>query len=99
MVVNATLAAMAKHAEKPGVSVYQVASLVANPIRVEDIFDIIFEHFKYNPFADNKGKPLKSPKKLILLNTMEDFYQQALGTASNSTTTVSSKQQQYFIFI
>ena len=44
MVVNATLAAMAKHAGKPGVSVYQVASSVANPIRVEDIFDIIFEH-------------------------------------------------------
>lgn len=89
MVVNATLAAMAKHAGKPGIGIYQVASSVANPIRVEEIFDIIFEHFKYNPFADNKGKPLRSPKKLILLNSMEDFYRQALGTASNSPTTTA----------
>ncbi|KAH9326758.1 hypothetical protein KI387_006936, partial [Taxus chinensis] len=46
MVVNATLAAVAKHAGKPGIHVYHVASSVANPIKLQHVVEAIFEHFK-----------------------------------------------------
>lgn len=83
MVVNATLAAMAKHAGKRGVKVYHVASSVANPIRIGEFFKIIFEHFKRNPYIDSKGNPVRLLKQLSCVNTMEN-YRQALDTAFNS---------------
>jgi fatty acyl-CoA reductase len=87
MVVNATLAAMAKHAGKRGVKVYHVASSVANPIRVREFVKILFEHFKRNPYIDSKGNPVRL-KQLSCVNTMEN-YRQALDTAFNSPSNVS----------
>ena len=84
MVVNATLAAIAKHTGKPDLKVYQVASSVANPIRLGKFFNIIFEHFKRNPYIDHKGKPVRLLKEITCLDTMEDFCGHDLNTSSSS---------------
>jgi hypothetical protein len=42
MVVNATLAAMVKHVGKLGISIYHVASSIANPVRLGNILKILF---------------------------------------------------------
>ena len=56
---------MENHVGKPYIGVYQVSSSVENPITLKEIFDIEFEHFKCNPFIDNKGKSLISVNKLF----------------------------------
>lgn len=68
MVVNATLAAMVKHAGKPGVNIYHVASSIANPVSFRNIAKIVFEHFKYNPYIDKKGEPIKLVKEITCLS-------------------------------
>ncbi|KAH9326773.1 hypothetical protein KI387_006951, partial [Taxus chinensis] len=72
MVVNATLAAMAKHAGKPGLDVYHVGSSVANPLKFGELARLVTQHFKSNPYLDNKGKPV-TVKKLQLFKDLEDF--------------------------
>lgn len=90
MVVNATLAAMAKHAGKPGVRVYHVASSVGNPLRLGEVFKIVFEHFKCNPYIDHNGKPVRLLKEMTWINTMEN-YRQALDIAFDCPSRVSCK--------
>eukprot|EP00253_Pinus_taeda_P004114 PITA_04114 len=94
MVVNATLAAMAKHAGKPGLKVYQVASSVANPIRVGKVINIIFEHFKCNPYIDNKEKPIRLMKAITCVHTMEDFCGHDWDTSPSSKDGLSSSIEQ-----
>lgn len=88
MVVNATLAAMAKHAGNCGLKVYHVASSVVNPLTVRECFKIIFEHFKCNPYIDGKGNPVKLLKQLTCVNTMEN-YGQALEAAISSRNNIA----------
>lgn len=75
MVVNATLAAMAKHgaAGKPESNIYQVASSVVNPLSFRDITKLIFEHFNSSPFIDSTtGTPIRvAPMEAF--SSMEDF--------------------------
>ncbi|KAK9286230.1 hypothetical protein L1049_014616 [Liquidambar formosana] len=58
MVVNATMAAMAKHgiAGQPGLSVYQVASSLVNPLVFNDVINFSRDYFTASPFMDSKGK-------------------------------------------
>ncbi|KAL3623807.1 Fatty acyl-CoA reductase 2 [Castilleja foliolosa] len=74
MVVNATLAAMAKHGSsgKPEYSIYQVASSVVNPLVFGDLFNFFYEHFNSSPFIDPSGTPVRVPK-MKLFSSMEDF--------------------------
>ncbi|KAK4373040.1 hypothetical protein RND71_008424 [Anisodus tanguticus] len=75
MVVNATLAAMAKHGAegKPGSSsVYQVASSAVNPLVFKDLARMLFDHFNRSPYTDSKGRPIHVPK-MSLLRSMEDL--------------------------
>lgn len=74
MVVNATLAAMAKHGTegKPGSSVYQVASSAVNPLVFKDLARMLFDHFNRSPYIDSKGRPIHVPK-MTLLRSMEDL--------------------------
>lgn len=88
MVVNATLAAIAKHAGNCGLKVYHVASSVVNPLTMGEFFKIIFEHFKCNPYIDGKGNPVKLLKQLTCLNTMEN-YGQALEAAISSRNNIA----------
>ncbi|XP_062221145.1 fatty acyl-CoA reductase 2, chloroplastic-like [Phragmites australis] len=61
MVVNATLASMAKHgrARGPaaGMHVYQVSSS-ANPLPFRDLFRFFFQHFTRWPLIDAAGQPI-----------------------------------------
>ncbi|KAF6150201.1 hypothetical protein GIB67_023156 [Kingdonia uniflora] len=74
MVVNATLAAMAKHgaAGKPGMNVYQIASSVVNPLEFQDLAILLYEHFNTTPYMDSRGRPINVPK-MKLFSSMEDF--------------------------
>ncbi|CAH9063346.1 unnamed protein product [Cuscuta europaea] len=72
MVVNATLAAMAKHgiAGKPGTNIYQIASSVVNPLVFKDLARLLYEHFHSKPYIDSKGKPIDVPT-MKLFSSME----------------------------
>lgn len=74
MVVNATLAAMAKHgaAGKPGINIYQIASSVVNPLVFGNLAKLLFEHFNSSPCIDSRGKPVHVPK-MKLFGSMDDF--------------------------
>ena len=72
--VNATLAAMAKHgqAQKPDINVYQIASSVVNPLVLKELMGLFYEHFKSSPCLDANGKPIQvQPVKLF--RSKEDF--------------------------
>ncbi|KAI3446393.1 hypothetical protein Pfo_003058 [Paulownia fortunei] len=86
MVVNATLAAMAKHGEdgKPEYSVYQVASSVVNPLVFRDLAKLLYEHFNSSPFMDSTGSPVRVPK-MKLFSSMEDFSSHLWRHAINRT--------------
>eukprot|EP00253_Pinus_taeda_P021293 PITA_21293 len=96
MVVNATLAAMAKHAGKAGVKVYHVASSVANPLRLGEIVTIIFEHFKCNPYIDHNGKPIRLLKEMTLINTMEN-YRLVLDTTFDSPSSINGSSSEHIV--
>ncbi|KAJ7545775.1 hypothetical protein O6H91_08G009800 [Diphasiastrum complanatum] len=68
MVVNATLAAMAKHIRQPGLRVYQIGSSVVNPLVFERIAKLLYQHFRSQPFMDQKGKPIIMPKLRLFKN-------------------------------
>ncbi|KAL8482679.1 hypothetical protein ACS0TY_025640 [Phlomoides rotata] len=54
IVVNATIAAIAKHGlmHKPDLAVYQMASSVVNPLRYSDFFEYIYEYFNSDPLIE-----------------------------------------------
>ncbi|XP_034693380.1 fatty acyl-CoA reductase 2 [Vitis riparia] len=74
MVVNATLAAMARHggSGKAETNIYQIASSVVNPLIFQDLASHFYEHFKSSPFLDNKGNPIHVPI-MKLFSSIEDF--------------------------
>lgn len=74
MVVNATLAAIARHGmvQKSGINVYQIASSVVNPLAFEDLAKLLYEHYNSTPYMDSKGSPIHVPS-MKLFKSMEDF--------------------------
>ncbi|PIN12715.1 Acyl-CoA reductase [Handroanthus impetiginosus] len=77
MVVNATLAAIAKHGAvrnpaESNYNIYQVASSVANPIVYRDLFKYFYEHFHSLPIIDSKGSPVHVPP-LKFFSSMDDL--------------------------
>ncbi|EOY09601.1 Jojoba acyl CoA reductase-related male sterility protein [Theobroma cacao] len=74
MVVNATLAAIARHGmtPKPDISIYHIASSVVNPLVFQDLARLLYEHYSSSPFLDSKGSPIHVPS-VKLFNSMEDF--------------------------
>ncbi|KAK4834436.1 hypothetical protein QYF36_022688 [Acer negundo] len=77
MVVNATLAAIARHGtlQKPDINVYQIASSVVNPLIFQDLARLIYEHYNSSPHLDSKGRPINVPS-MKLFSSMEDFSEQ-----------------------
>ncbi|KAL9237873.1 hypothetical protein vseg_012370 [Gypsophila vaccaria] len=74
MVVNATIAAIAKHgmSGKSEISVYQVASSVVNPLVYRYLGDLIHRHFTNCPCLDTQGRPIQvEPFKFY--ESMDDF--------------------------
>ncbi|KVI00065.1 Fatty acyl-CoA reductase [Cynara cardunculus var. scolymus] len=75
MVVNATLAAMAKHVtggKSEENYVYHIASSVVNPLVFKDLARLLYEHFNSSPCLDLKGRPVNVPI-MQLYRSMEDF--------------------------
>ncbi|XP_078434232.1 jojoba acyl CoA reductase-related male sterility protein [Wolffia australiana] len=56
MVVNATLAAMAKHVGKSGTHEFHVASSAVNPLVFRDLAAALFDHFTASPIVDSAGR-------------------------------------------
>eukprot|EP00268_Persea_americana_P011331 TRINITY_DN14801_c0_g1_i2.p1 TRINITY_DN14801_c0_g1~~TRINITY_DN14801_c0_g1_i2.p1 ORF type:complete len:364 (+),score=73.62 TRINITY_DN14801_c0_g1_i2:83-1174(+) len=74
MVVNATMAAMAKHGVvgKAGMNIYHIASSVTNPLAIQDLANVLFKHFEAFPYMDSKGRPIHV-QLMKLFNSMDDF--------------------------
>ncbi|KAK9288642.1 hypothetical protein L1049_017102 [Liquidambar formosana] len=74
MVVNAMIAAMAKHgiAGKPDMNVYHVASSIANPLMLQDFFKFQYEYFRSSPLMDSKGKRIDITE-MRFSSSMDDF--------------------------
>ena len=77
MVVNATLASMAKHGggaspAGPGMHVYHVSSSTVNPLVFGELSRFLFQHFTRCPYSDAAGRPIPVPP-MRLFNSMEQF--------------------------
>ncbi|CAN1133825.1 Fatty acyl-CoA reductase 2, chloroplastic [Linum perenne] len=74
MVVNATLAAIARHGieQKPEINVYQIASSVVNPLIFNDLATLLYEHYNSSPYMDSNGRPITVPL-MKLFSKMDDF--------------------------
>ncbi|KAL0837902.1 hypothetical protein Bca101_089792 [Brassica carinata] len=77
MVVNATLAAIAKHGmakadTEPEINVYQIASSAINPLVFEDLAELLYNHYKSTPCMDSKGVPIRVPL-MKLFDSVDDF--------------------------
>ncbi|XP_031492816.1 fatty acyl-CoA reductase 2, chloroplastic-like [Nymphaea colorata] len=58
MVINAILAAMARHGSSgvAGLNIYHVGTSSTNPLRVDELFNHCYEHFHSFPLIDSQGK-------------------------------------------
>ncbi|KAL7106436.1 hypothetical protein ACP275_07G113800 [Erythranthe tilingii] len=67
IVVNATIAAIAKHGymQKPEMNVYQIASSVTNPLRYSEFFEYLYEYFSSEPLVESES--------LIRVNFYDDI--------------------------
>ncbi|XP_076907948.1 fatty acyl-CoA reductase 2, chloroplastic-like [Bidens hawaiensis] len=92
MVVNATMAAMAKHIaniENEENYIYHIASSVVNPLVFKDLASLLYEHFNSSPCLDLKGRPVHVPV-MQLYRSMEEFSAHIWKDAMNRTGLASS---------
>lgn len=82
MVVNVTLAAMAKHGQStvPGMHIYHAASSVVNPLLFKDLARNLHDHFTNSPCLDSKGKPI-IVRPMELFKDIDDFTSYILDDA------------------
>ncbi|RLN38816.1 hypothetical protein C2845_PM01G04160 [Panicum miliaceum] len=101
MVVNATLASMAKHgggasAPGPGMHVYHVSSSTVNPLVFGELSRFLFQHFTRCPYSDAAGRPIPVPP-MRLFDSMEQFASyvetDALLRSARSSSSSSSEQR------
>ncbi|KAM3325325.1 hypothetical protein P3S67_000450 [Capsicum chacoense] len=74
MVVNATMAAIAKHGHLkiPELNVYHVASASVNPLLVSQLFDYCYEFFQSVPYVNSKGDQVMV-KKMKYFDNISNF--------------------------
>ncbi|KAG7033569.1 Fatty acyl-CoA reductase 2 [Cucurbita argyrosperma subsp. argyrosperma] len=74
VVVNATLAAMARHggAPRPSMNIYHVASSVANPLVFNRLAALLHQHYSSSPCLDADGTPIRVPS-MKLFNSVDEF--------------------------
>lgn len=93
MVVNSTLAAIAKHGRKESTPddensrdyhVYQIASSVTNPLTLQHLLDMAYQYFSLNPCFDKKGNPIQI-SVFKFFDSIEDLLSH-MENCSNSTT-------------
>ncbi|KAL8204790.1 hypothetical protein R6Q57_010413 [Mikania cordata] len=91
MVVNATMAAMAKHmacGKTEENYIYHIASSVVNPLVFKDLARLLYEHFNSSPCLDLKGRPVHVPI-MQLCRSMEEFSAYIWKDAMNRSGLVS----------
>ncbi|KAK1367386.1 Fatty acyl-CoA reductase [Heracleum sosnowskyi] len=91
IVVNSTLAAIAKHGRKESIPedsnssddhVYQITSSVANPLICRDLSDMAYQYFSLFPCFDRMGNPIHvSAFKFV--TSLEDFLSDMKNTNGN----------------
>ncbi|XVF55953.1 hypothetical protein PTKIN_Ptkin06aG0077100 [Pterospermum kingtungense] len=74
MAANVTLAAMVRHGKtrKADINIYHISSSILNPLTMQDLFGLVYEHFKSSPSIDENGRPINI-QKLKIFPSMEDF--------------------------
>ncbi|KAG2726108.1 hypothetical protein I3760_01G097300 [Carya illinoinensis] len=74
MVVNATLAAITRHgkAGKGDINIYHVASSVANPLLIRDLFTFFGDHFISSPWIGSEGRPI-NVQACKMYGSMDEF--------------------------
>ncbi|KAK1367387.1 Fatty acyl-CoA reductase [Heracleum sosnowskyi] len=91
IVVNSTLAAIAKHGSeesKPEDSnssddhVYQITSSVANPLICRDLLDMAYQHFSLCPCFDRMGNPIHI-SAFKFFTSLKDFLSDMKNTNGN----------------
>ena len=98
IVVNATLAVMAKHvltAKKAYINFYHVCSSTSNPLVNEDMCTLFYQHFKSSPCIDSNGRPIQV-SEMKFFGSMQDFSAQlwrevALPNQFSTTTGSNTK--------
>ncbi|MDA2923280.1 AMP-binding protein [Acidobacteria bacterium AH-259-L09] len=104
MVVNIVLASIPPAINKGGLHIYHIATGAKNPIRLGELYRLIYQYFQKNPMLDKEGnpihvKPLRFPKpasfriqhklKRVSLGTME----RTLKQLPFSSTTEKAKRK------
>ncbi|XP_076929609.1 fatty acyl-CoA reductase 2, chloroplastic-like [Bidens hawaiensis] len=92
MVVNAIMAAMAKHVaggKTEDNHIYQIASSVVNPLVFKDLARLLYEHFCSSPCLDLKGRPVHVPI-MQLCRSMEEFSAHIWKDAVNRSGLIAS---------
>ncbi|KAJ0816470.1 putative oxidoreductase [Helianthus annuus] len=92
MVVNAIMAAMAKHVAGGKTEenyIYQIASSVVNPLVFKDLARLLYEHFYSSPCLDLKGRPVHVPI-MQLYRSMEEFSDHVWKDAINRSRLTAS---------
>ncbi|WOH07201.1 hypothetical protein DCAR_0626630 [Daucus carota subsp. sativus] len=90
IVVNSTLAAIAKHGGKESKQedsnsndhVYQITSSVANPLITRDLADLAYQHFSVSPCFDREGNPIQI-SAFKFFSSIEDLLSDMKSTNSN----------------
>ncbi|XP_050287961.1 fatty acyl-CoA reductase 2, chloroplastic-like [Quercus robur] len=74
MVVNASIAAIAKHgiAAKPELHVYHVGSSAVNPLLLHDLFKFSCNHFTCSPLMNSERKNIRI-NEMKFFNSMDNF--------------------------
>ncbi|KAM3324966.1 fatty acyl-CoA reductase 2, chloroplastic [Capsicum chacoense] len=74
MVVNATMAAIAKYGylQNPELNIYHLTSTFTNPVSFSQIFDYFYDFFKLFPFVNSKGDTIEV-KKVRFFDKISDF--------------------------
>ncbi|XP_030970517.1 fatty acyl-CoA reductase 2-like [Quercus lobata] len=74
MVVNASIAAIAKHgiAAKPELNVYHVGSSAVNPLLVHDLFKFSCNHFTCSPLMNSERTNIRI-NEMKFFNSMDNF--------------------------
>ncbi|GFY81646.1 chitinase family protein [Actinidia rufa] len=91
MVVNATIAAMAKHGMegRSGINVYHATAGVQNPLSIGDFFKFSREYFLCTPFVDSKGKRV-SVEEMKYFSDMDEFSKYIWGEIALKCGTVGA---------
>ncbi|KAH9309272.1 hypothetical protein KI387_037183, partial [Taxus chinensis] len=72
MVANCMITSIARHASQPGISLYHVASSVANPLNYNIVVDATYNYFKSHPCTAKNGKIVRV-KEPHFLESMSSF--------------------------